>query len=132
MKPLLIVGSVSVLLALGVAFFLGALPDPPNMIRERIATSMLSHGANRSSFERFLRASGTAWHAGYGYQPGEAFAGFDVASHSPCEVECRSVVQAAFTTWLGLCTVSGDVLSVRYDASGKLKTWNLKEALDGC
>jgi hypothetical protein len=129
---LLIGASVVTLLVLAGAFFVGAVPDLTSMTSEPIAISMLKRGAGKTSFERFLRASGTSWHIGYGYQDGEAFSAFDLASREPCEIECRSVVQAAFTKTFGICTVYGDVVSIRYDENGKLKRWNLSKAVDGC
>jgi hypothetical protein len=120
------------LLVLGGAFFFGAVPDLPSMISEPTAISMLKRGADRTSFERFLRVSGTSWHPGYGYQTGEAFSAFDAASRAPCEIECRSVVQAAFTKTFGICSVYSDVVTIRYNESGKLERWNLTQAVDGC
>jgi hypothetical protein len=130
--PIAIAASVFMVLLLAVAFFMGLVPDVPDMIREPIALSMVRHTASRASFERFLKLSGAKWHVGYGYQRGEAYSAFDVASRTPCAVECDSVVQAAFTTWFGICVITGDVVSARYNESGKLKTWNLDEAVDGC
>lgn len=119
-------------LVLGVAFFLGFVPDVPATVREPVAVAMLKHRTDRSSFERFLRVSGADWHKGYGYQAGAAFSAFDAVSRDACTIECDSVVQTAFTRWFGICSVSGDVVSARFDKRGQLLAWNLNEAADGC
>jgi hypothetical protein len=126
------VAVVASVLVLGVAFFLGMVPDVPAMIRERVAVSMLKNRTDRDSFERFLRVSGAGWHKGYGYQRGEAFSAFDAVSRDACTIECDSVVQTAFTSWFGICTISGDVVSARFDKRGRLQAWNLDQAVDGC
>jgi hypothetical protein len=128
----IIIAICATILVVVVAFFIGMVPDVPDMIREPVALAMLRHSANKPSFERFLKISGASWHNGYGYQPGEAFTGFDVASRSRCTVECGSVVQAAFTKTFGICIVQGDVVSARYDKNGKLRAWNSSQAVDGC
>ena len=81
------------------------------MVGEPFAIAMLRNRADRNSFEGFLRVAGADWHKGYGYQRGEAFSAFDVASRNACTIECDSVVQAAFTRWFGICIISGDVIS---------------------
>jgi hypothetical protein len=124
--------AIATLVVLGVAFFLGKVPDVPAMIREPIAVSMLQNGANRASFEHFLKISGADWHNGYGYQRGESYGGFDMVPHNRCTIECESVIQAAFTKTFGICYISGDVVSARFDKKGKLQAWNLDQAEDGC
>jgi hypothetical protein len=126
------VAAVGSVLVLGVAFFLGLVPDVPATVREPIAVAMLKHRTDRSSFERFLRVSGADWHKGYGYQTGAAFSAFGAVSRDACTIECDAVVQTAFRRWFGICSVSGDVVSARFDKRGQLLAWNLNEAADGC
>ena len=120
------------MLLLGAAFVIGALPSVPDLIREPIATAMLKHGANKTSFTRFLKFSAADWHAGYGYERGTSYSSFDLPSVSSCTIECGRVVQAAFTHTFGLCLITGDVVSARFDKKGKLMAWNLDSAVDGC
>jgi hypothetical protein len=115
-----------------VALFLGIVPDVPAMIRESFAVVMLKNRIDQNSFERFLRVSGADWRKGYGYQRGEAFSAFDARSPDACMIKCDSIVQTAFTRWYGICVVSGDVVSARFDRQGHLQAWNLDEAVDGC
>jgi hypothetical protein len=126
------VAAIGIVLALGVAFLLDMLPDVPAMVREPLAVTMLNNRTDQNSFERFLRVSGADWHKGYGYQTGEAFSAFDVVSRDACSIECDSVVQIAFTRWFGICFIRGDVVSARFDKRGRLQTWNLNQAVDGC
>lgn len=126
------VAAIGIVLALGVAFLLDMLPDVPAMVREPLAVTMLNNRTDQNSFERFLRVSGADWHKGYGYQTGEAFSAFDAVSRDACSIECDSVVQIAFTRWFGICFIRGDVVSVRFDKRGRLQTWNLNQAVDGC
>jgi hypothetical protein len=126
------VAAVASVLVLVLAFFLGMVPDVPAMIREPFAVAMLKNHTDRDSFERFLKVSGADWHKGYGYQRGAAYSAFDVVSREACTIECDSVVQTAFTTWFGICTISGDVVSARFDKRGQLQAWNLDQAVDGC
>ena len=74
--------AIATVLVLGVAFFLGKVPDIPAMVREPFAVAMLEHRTDRNSFERFLTLSGAAWHEGYGYQRDAAFSAFDAASRA--------------------------------------------------
>jgi hypothetical protein len=126
------VSTIATVLVLGVAFFLGIIPDVPASVREQFAVAMLEHRTDRTSFERFLRVSGADWHKGYGYQRGAAFSAFDAVSGDARTIECDSVVQTAFTRWFGICIITGEVVSARFDKRGQLQAWNLDRAVDGC
>jgi hypothetical protein len=46
--------------------------------------------------------------------------------------DCTELMQVAFTRTVGLCSIYGDRITMRFDRSRKLKTWSVEAAADGC
>jgi hypothetical protein len=128
-------GRVATLVALVVALLIsgalglisGNIPDVPGIAEEAVTISMLKNHADQERLERWLTRTGADWHRGRAWESGEAFG----SPGSVCKTNCDDVVQVAFTRQGGLCEVFGDRITMRF-RYGKLTTWSIEQAADGC
>lgn len=117
------------LCALGVASVTSGIPNLAARVEERYVLSMLRSHAQSGEIVRWLNAVHANWHPGAQFTPGEAYGSF----HSErCSKACGPVVQIAFDRVYGLCVVSGDVITVVFDAADRVKSWTVTPAVDGC
>ena len=132
MKKKIIVAAafvISVIIVIAGIFVFKGLPDVDGRMEESATVSMLKHGTNRAALERAFRATGADWHAGRAWGRGESFGSPPIA---PCQVNCNSEIQVAYTHTVALCAIWGDRVTILFDTKSRVKTWSVEPAADGC
>lgn len=115
-----------------VAFVFVGLPDILGIVREDIFAPAVRNGTPEAAIVSRLNAIHADWHYGTTFQQGEAGGSFDFPIPYCQKHRCTNVIQAQFITWLGMCIEGSDVISMRFDTSGRLARWRKYGAVDGC
>lgn len=131
LRRLILGAGIAAVVFIGVAigaFMTAGLPDPVAAVQKPLIMAKLRARPTRSELSDYLTLIHAQWHDGAGFTAGEAYGGFSM--QSPCP-GCDSL-QIAFTDLYAMCIVRGEVLTVRFDRSARVSSWEAFRSVDGC
>jgi len=83
---------------------------------------------SRDELVAYLKSNHVDWQWGTCFEKGNAYSSFQI----PCRNGSHDALQASFTHFWRFCEVSGDVVTVHFTRIGKVKSWQVYPAVDGC
>jgi hypothetical protein len=94
----------------------------------QVISALASPPLNREDLVAFLNAKRIDWHWGSCFENGNAYSAF----HISCKTALHKTLQASFTHFWRFCGEAGDVVTVQITKMGKVKSWQVYSAVDGC
>jgi hypothetical protein len=91
-------------------------------------SALVSPPISRDEIVAYLNSKRVDWHWGACFENGNAYSSFQI----PCRTASRHELQASFTHFWRFCEEFGDVVTVRFTKNGKVKSWQVYSAVDGC